>query len=64
MSSRGAKHCDSPAARADGLAMSPSDRPNAQVAADNPAADLLLFAQATVGLVAGLTALLAVVGIA
>jgi hypothetical protein len=44
--------------------MSSSDRPNAQVAADNPAADLLLVAQATVGVVAGLTALLAVVGIA
>jgi hypothetical protein len=44
--------------------MNSSDRPNAQVAADNPAADLLLFARATVGLVAGLTALLAVVGIA
>ena len=64
MSSRGAKHCDSAAARADGLAMNSSDRPNAQVAADNPVADLLVVAQATVGLVAGLTALLAVVGIA
>ena len=40
------------------------DRPTAQVAADNPVADLLVVAQATVGLVAGLTALLAVVGIA
>ena len=44
--------------------MSSSDRPNAQVAADNPAADLLLVAQAAVGLAAAVTALLAVVGVA
>jgi hypothetical protein len=44
--------------------MNSADRPNAQVAADNPVADLLVVAQAAVGLVAGLTALLAVVGIA
>jgi hypothetical protein len=44
--------------------MSSSDRPTAQVAADNPAAELLVGAQATVGLVAALTALLALLGIA
>jgi hypothetical protein len=44
--------------------MNSADRPSAQVAADNPVADLLVVAQATVGLVAGMTALLAVLGVA
>jgi len=52
------------AVRADGQGMNASDRPNPQLVPDNPAADLLLFAQATVGLAAVVTALLAVVGVA
>ena len=64
LSSRGANDWDPPAGRADGQAMNSADRPNAQVAADNPVADLLVLAQATVGLVAGTTALLAILGVA